>query len=245
MSGKVWLVGAGPGDPELLTLKAVRALQDADVVMVDDLVNPSILEHCPSARLVRVGKRGGCRSTPQDFIQRLMLRHARQGRSVVRLKGGDPCIFGRAGEEAEWLARHGIDSEIVNGITAGLAGATGCGIPLTYRGISRGVTLVTAHTQDDSPLAWEALARSGTTLVVYMGVARLAEIQAGLLAGGMGEDTPLAMIENATLGNQRECRSNLGKLLRDAGRFALKSPAILVIGEVTRGIVSQPVSLSA
>ncbi|MFO6356460.1 uroporphyrinogen-III C-methyltransferase, partial [Pseudomonas aeruginosa] len=142
MSGKVWLVGAGPGDPELLTLKAVRALQDADVVMVDDLVNPSILEHCPSARLVRVGKRGGCRSTPQDFIQRLMLRHARQGRSVVRLKGGDPCIFGRAGEEAEWLARHGIDSEIVNGITAGLAGATACGIPLTYRGISRGVTLV-------------------------------------------------------------------------------------------------------
>ncbi|HCF1395647.1 TPA: uroporphyrinogen-III C-methyltransferase, partial [Pseudomonas aeruginosa] len=200
MSGKVWLVGAGPGDPELLTLKAVRALQDADVVMVDDLVNPSILEHCPSARLVRVGKRGGCRSTPQDFIQRLMLRHARQGRSVVRLKGGDPCIFGRAGEEAEWLARHGIDSEIVNGITAGLAGATACGIPLTYRGISRGVTLVTAHTQDDSPLAWEALARSGTTLVVYMGVARLAEIQAGLLAGGMAEDTPLAMIENATLG---------------------------------------------
>ncbi|VFT12226.1 uroporphyrin-III C-methyltransferase [Pseudomonas aeruginosa] len=186
MSGKVWLVGAGPGDPELLTLKAVRALQDADVVMVDDLVNPSILEHCPSARLVRVGKRGGCRSTPQDFIQRLMLRHARQGRSVVRLKGGDPCIFGRAGEEAEWLARHGIDSEIVNGITAGLAGATACGIPLTYRGISRGVTLVTAHTQDDSPLAWEALARSGTTLVVYMGVARLAEIQAGLLAGGHG-----------------------------------------------------------
>ncbi|MDX4006427.1 SAM-dependent methyltransferase [Pseudomonas aeruginosa] len=180
MSGKVWLVGAGPGDPELLTLKAVRALQDADVVMVDDLVNPSILEHCPSARLVRVGKRGGCRSTPQDFIQRLMLRHARP-----------------------------------------------------------------AHTQDDSPLAWEALARSGTTLVVYMGVARLAEIQAGLLAGGMAEDTPLAMIENATLGNQRECRSNLGELLRDAGRFALKSPAILVIGEVTRDIVSQPISLSA
>ncbi|MBM2604667.1 uroporphyrinogen-III C-methyltransferase, partial [Pseudomonas sp. BIS1] len=170
---------------------------------------------------------------------------ARQGRSVVRLKGGDPCIFGRAGEEAEWLARHGIDSEIVNGITAGLAGATACGIPLTYRGISRGVTLVTAHTQDDSPLAWEALARSGTTLVVYMGVARLAEIQAGLLAGGMAEDTPLAMIENATLGNQRECRSNLGELLRDAGRFALKSPAILVIGEVTRDIVSQPISLSA
>ncbi|MFO6334290.1 SAM-dependent methyltransferase, partial [Pseudomonas aeruginosa] len=120
-----------------------------------------------------------------------------------------------------------------------------CGIPLTYRGISRGVTLVTAHTQDDSPLAWEALARSGTTLVVYMGVARLAEIQAGLLAGGMAEDTPLAMIENATLGNQRECRSNLGELLRDAGRFALKSPAILVIGEVTRDIVSQPISLSA
>ena len=149
MSAKVWLVGAGPGDPELLTLKAVKALRQAEVVLIDDLVNPEVLEHCPAARVIPVGKRGGCRSTPQAFIQRLMLRYARQGKVVVRLKGGDPCIFGRGGEEAEWLARQGIAAEIVNGITAGLAGATRCGISLTHRGVARGVTLVTAHTQDD------------------------------------------------------------------------------------------------
>ncbi|MNO41084.1 Uroporphyrinogen-III C-methyltransferase [compost metagenome] len=232
MSGKVWLIGAGPGDPELLTLKAVRALQQAEVVLIDDLVNPEVLEHCPSARVISVGKRGGCRSTPQAFIHRLMLRYARQGKCVARLKGGDPCIFGRGGEEAEWLGARGIDCELVNGITAGLAGATQCGIPLTLRGISRGVTLVTAHTQDDSEPNWAALAQSGTTLVVYMGVARLAEIQQGLLDGGMSPAMPVAMIENASLPWQRECRSHLTDMPRDAARFELKSPAILVIGEV-------------
>jgi uroporphyrin-III C-methyltransferase len=165
MSAKVWLVGAGPGDPELLTLKAVKALKQAEIVMIDDLVNPAVLEHCPQARIIPVGKRGGCRSTPQAFIHRLMLRYARQGKCVVRLKGGDPCIFGRGSEEADWLAEHGIEVEMVNGITAGLAGATQCGIPLTLRGVARGVTLVTAHTQDDSSLNWPALAQSGTTLV--------------------------------------------------------------------------------
>lgn len=232
MSGKVWLVGAGPGDPELLTLKAVRALSGAQVVLLDDLVNPQLLEHCPGARVVRVGKRGGCRSTPQDFIQRLMLRYARQGFSVVRLKGGDPCIFGRGGEEAAWLEARGIVCELVNGITAGLAAATSCGIPLTLRGISRGVTLVTAHTQDDSEPNWPALAQSGTTLVIYMGVARLAEVRDGLLAGGMRRGMPMAMIENASLPRQRECRSTLGAMLDDATAFGLRSPAILVIGEV-------------
>ncbi|WP_082428037.1 uroporphyrinogen-III C-methyltransferase, partial [Pseudomonas endophytica] len=135
MSAKVWLVGAGPGDPELLTLKAVRALREADVVLIDDLVNPAVLEHCPGVRVVAVGKRGGCRSTPQAFIQRLMLRYARQGKCVVRLKGGDPCIFGRGGEEAQWLREHGVEVELVNGITAGLAGATQCDMSLTLRGV--------------------------------------------------------------------------------------------------------------
>jgi uroporphyrin-III C-methyltransferase len=232
MNAKVWLVGAGPGDPELLTLKAVKALNQAEVVMIDDLVNPAVLEHCPGARIISVGKRGGCRSTPQDFIHRLMLRYARQGKCVVRLKGGDPCIFGRGSEEADWLSAHGIEVELVNGITAGLAGATTCGIPLTLRGVARGVTLVTAHTQDDSPLNWQALAQSGTTLVVYMGVAKLPEIQAGLLAGGMNADTPVAMIENASLPGQRELRSSLLTMEHDAIAFALKSPAILVIGAV-------------
>jgi uroporphyrin-III C-methyltransferase len=143
MSGKVWLVGAGPGDPELLTLKAVRALNQAQVVMIDDLVNPEVLEHCPNARVVPVGKRGGCRSTPQTFIQRLMLRYARQGKCVVRLKGGDPCIFGRGSEEADWLNTHGIEVEMVNGITAGLAGATNCGIP-------EAINLINHHLSGDS-----------------------------------------------------------------------------------------------
>lgn len=232
MKGKVWLVGAGPGDPELLTLKAVRALAMADVVMIDDLVNPAVLEHCSSPRVLPVGKRGGCRSTPQDFIQRLMLRYARQGKCVVRLKGGDPCIFGRGSEEAQWLKAHSIDVEIVNGITAGLAGATNCSIPLTLRGVARGVTLVTAHTQDDSSLNWQALAQSGTTLVVYMGVAKLDEVACSLISAGMRSDMPVAMIESASLPQQRECRSTLAQMSRSAQAFNLKSPAILVIGEV-------------
>ena len=232
MSAKVWLVGAGPGDPELLTLKAVRALREADVVLIDDLVNPALLEHCPAARVITVGKRGGCRSTPQAFIHRLMLRYARQGKCVVRLKGGDPCIFGRGGEEAAWLRQQGVEVELVNGITAGLAGATNCDISLTLRGVSRGVTLVTAHTQDDSSLNWRALAEGGTTLVIYMGVAKLGEIRRQLLEGGMSDDMPVAMIENASLPQQRECRSSLARMQDDAHEFALKSPAILVIGSV-------------
>lgn len=234
MSAKVWLVGAGPGDPELLTLKAVKALRQAEIVLIDDLVNPAVLEHSHAARIIPVGKRGGCRSTPQAFIHRLMLRYARQGKCVVRLKGGDPCIFGRGSEEADWLAARGIEVEIVNGITAGLAGATSCGIPLTLRGTARGVTLLTAHTQDDSALNWAALAQSGTTLVIYMGVAKLADIRTGLLAGGMPGEMPVAMIESASLPQQRECRSRLASMLDDATAFALKSPAILVIGEVVQ-----------
>jgi len=245
MSAKVWLVGAGPGDPDLLTLKAVKALRQAEIVMIDDLVNPAVLEHCPTARIVPVGKRGGCRSTPQAFIHRLMLRYARQGKCVVRLKGGDPCIFGRGSEEVDWLATHGIEVEMVNGITAGLAGATNCGIPLTLRGVARGVTLVTAHTQDDSTLNWQALAQGGTTLVVYMGVAKLAEIRESLLAGGMRADMPVALIENASLPQQRECRSSLASMQHDAQAFQLKSPAILVIGEVAGGHQAQAMAAIA
>lgn len=245
MSAKVWLVGAGPGDPELLTLKAVRALHEADVVLIDDLVNPAVLEHCSGARVITVGKRGGCRSTPQDFIHHLMLRYARQGKCVVRLKGGDPCIFGRGGEEATWLRDRGVSVELVNGITAGLAGATNCDIPLTLRGISRGVTLVTAHTQDDSSLNWRALAEGGTTLVIYMGVAKLSEIARQLLEGGMAADMPVAMIENASLPQQRECRSSLARMQDDAKAFALKSPAILVIGAVAAAAVEAALSASA
>ncbi|WP_462384377.1 uroporphyrinogen-III C-methyltransferase [Pseudomonas sp. Marseille-QA0892] len=243
MPAKVWLIGAGPGDPELLTLKAVRALNEAQVVLIDDLVNPAVLDHCPQARVVKVGKRGGCRSTPQAFIHQLMLRYARQGKVVARLKGGDPCIFGRGGEEAEWLAKHGVACEIVNGITAGLAGATACGISLTLRGIARGVTLVTAHTQDDSAPDWAALARSGTTLVVYMGVSTLETTCQGLLAGGLCPTTPVAMIENASLPHQRHQTTTLAHLREDAAAFGLQSPAVLVIGEVVGHALPLPDTL--
>lgn len=161
-----------------------------------------------------------------------MLRYGRQGKRLVRLKGGDPCIFGRAGEEAQWLRERGVEAGIVNGITAGLAGATQCDIPLTVRGVSRGVTLVTAHTQDDSELNWAALAAGGTTLVVYMGVARLQQIQHGLLAGGMPASMPVAMIENASTPHQRQQSCQLHSLCTAATEFKLKSPAVLVIGQV-------------
>ncbi|WP_144638112.1 uroporphyrinogen-III C-methyltransferase [Bordetella genomosp. 13] len=248
MDTSVWLIGAGPGDPELLTLRAVKALQRAQVVLVDDLVNPDVLAFCPDARVIRVGKRGGCRSTPQDFIQRLMLRYARQGLRVARLKGGDPCIFGRGGEEAEWLSRHGVACEVINGITAGLAAATASGIPLTLRGAARGVTLVTAHTEDGSEPAWHALAQGGTTLVVYMGVARVGSVAEALLAGGLRGDTPVAMIERASLPDQRECRSTLAAMAEDAQAFGLQSPAILVIGEVAAcrmyGLAGQDIDIT-
>ena len=161
---------------------------------------------------------------------------------MVRLKGGDPCIFGRGGEEAQWLRERGVEVELVNGITAGLAGATQCDIPLTLRGVARGVTLVTAHTQDDSQLNWQALAQGGTTLVIYMGVAKLGEIRDQLLAGGMAAETPVAMIENASLPAQRECRSNLTSMSDDACRFELKSPAILVIGAVAAVVEDQKIA---
>lgn len=244
MHPSVWLVGAGPGDPELLTLKAVRILAQADIVLVDDLVGEGVLHYCPQARIIRVGKRGGCRSTPQSFIQRLMLRYARQGLTVIRLKGGDPGVFGRSGEEIEWLARHGIACGIVNGITAGLAAATACNIPLTLRGIARGVSLVTAHTDDDSPPPWEALARSGTTLVVYMGVTRLDDISRQLQESGLSGHTPVCMIENASLPYQRQINSTLHEMPTDGQAAGLRSPAILIIGSVAAQTGTQATSCS-
>ena len=188
-SGKVWLVGAGPGDVELLTLKAVRALGEADVVLIDDLVNRGVLRFVkPNARVIEVGKRGGCRSTPQAFIERKLLQLAQQGLTVVRVKGGDPYVFGRGGEEVETLCRAGIAVEVVNGITAGLGVPAALGIPVTHREFCRGVTFITgnranaahAGTQPD----WHALAHSGTTLVIYMGLTNLAGIVSGLLGAG-------------------------------------------------------------
>lgn len=230
---RVMLIGAGPGAADLLTLRAVRALGEADVVLIDDLVNRDVLAHArPGARIVAVGKRGGCRATPQEFIQRLMVRHARQGRRVARLKGGDPFVFGRGGEEAEFLARHGIECEVVNGLTAGLAVPAALGIPVTHRDFTPGVTFVTAHLRTDGEPDWAALARSGTTLVIYMGLSRIARIVEGLVLGGMDPSTPAAVIEQGTLSSQREVLAPLSGLAAAACDAALGSPALIVVGKV-------------
>jgi uroporphyrin-III C-methyltransferase len=233
MRGKVYLVGAGPGDPELVTLKAVRALGEADVVLHDDLVNPAILAYARAgARLVPVGKRGGCRSTPQAFIGRLMVRLARRGAVVARLKGGDPFVFGRGGEELAALRAAGIECEVVSGLTAGIGVPAAAGIPVTHRGLARGVALVTGHTRDGTAPDWSALARSGLTLVVYMGVATLGEIVADLRAGGLSGETPAAAIQHGTTERQREVVATLAGLPAAVEAAGLGSPAILVIGEV-------------
>jgi uroporphyrin-III C-methyltransferase len=232
MATQVFLIGAGPGDPELITLKAIKALQAAEVVLVDDLVNRQLLQHAPRARVIEVGKRGGCRSTPQAFINRLMLRLARQGRIVARLKGGDPFLFGRGGEEMLALRAAGVAVEVVPGITSGIAVPAAIGIPVTHRGASHGVTLVTGHTQDGRAPDWKALAASGTTLAIYMGMQQLDAIVAALLAAGMRPNMPAAAIQHGTLDSQRHVVCTLCRLPETVAQHGLGSPAIVVVGEV-------------
>jgi uroporphyrin-III C-methyltransferase len=232
---KVWLVGAGPGDPELLTLKAVRILGEADVALVDDLVNPAVLTHLrPGARVIHVGKRGGCKSTPQAFIEKLLVAEARAGNTVVRLKGGDPFVFGRGGEETAALDAAGIRWAVVSGITAGIAAPAAAGIPVTHRDAGRGVAFITGHSRGGAAIDWEALARSGLTLVIYMGIARCESIVAGLREGGLRADLPAAVIQHATMPQQRVVATTLSRLPADIAAHGIGSPAILIIGEVAR-----------
>ena len=240
MAGTVSLVGAGPGDPELLTLKAVRAIGRATVLLVDDLVSDAVLSFAaPTARIVHVGKRGGCQSTPQAFIDKLMAAEAMNGETVVRLKGGDPFIFGRGGEEAERLRAQGIAVEVVNGITAGLAAVTSLGVPLTHREHAHGVIFVTAHARaDGEPVDWPALAAAaaqGLTLVIYMGVTSIEALQSGLLQG-MPSATPTAVVQHASLPQQRQLLCTLGSLAASVRAEGIGSPAIVIIGDVLRGV---------
>jgi uroporphyrin-III C-methyltransferase len=240
-TGKVTLVGAGPGDPELLTLKALKAIQSATVLLVDDLVSREVVAHAPkSARIVYVGKRGGCKSTPQAFIEKLMVMAAREGENVVRLKGGDPFIFGRGGEEVEHLRASGVQVEIINGITAGLAAATSLGVPLTHRDHAHGVVFLTGHAQKGAEaLDWKSLATAARdarlTLVIYMGVRSAARIQQELL-GGLPADTPVAIVQRASLPDQRHSVTTLGELAATVERDALASPSVIVVGDVVRGV---------
>ncbi len=233
----VTLLGAGPGDPELLTLKAVKALRRATVALVDDLVHPGVLRYLRrSARVLHVGKRGGCPSTPQAFIHRLMVAEARRGERVVRIKGGDPFVFGRGGEECEALRAAGIGVEVIGGLTAGIAAPAALGIPVTDRRWTRGVALVTGHagTEGGSEPDWAALARSGLTLVVYMGVARLPFIVRALRDAGLADYTPAAVICHAHTADQRQALCTLGILQHTVAQQGLGSPAILVIGDVVQ-----------
>lgn len=233
--GKVYLIGAGPGDVELLTLKAVRALQRADVILLDELVNRDVLQFAPpGARVIEVGKRGGCKSTSQAFIEKLMVRYARAGKTVARVKGGDPFVFGRGGEELGALAAAGIEVVLVSGITAGIGVPAALGIPVTHRGCSHGVALVTGHAHDGSGPDWESLVRSRTTLVIYMGMANLAGICTRLVAAGIAAATPAAAIQNGTLESQRSVIAPLVDLPKHVAQAGLGSPAIVVVGDVVR-----------
>ena len=240
----VHLVGAGPGDPELLTLKALRVLRQATVILVDDLVGEQVLAaalaDAPApARVVRVGKRGGCASTPQAFIEKLMVREALAGERVVRLKGGDPLVFGRAGEEIAALGAAGVDVQIVNGITSGLAAAASVGVGWTDRRAgAQGVLLVTGHAgQGCVEPDWDAIARvaaSGVTLVVYMGVAR-AEAIVDRLRVALPAALPVAVVQRASARDEVVARTTLGGLVDTLRADRIGSPAILVIGRVVDG----------
>ena len=241
--GTVTLVGAGPGDPELLTLKALKAIQAATVLLVDDLVSAEIVAFAsPTARVVYVGKRGGCKSTPQAFIGKLMVMAAREGETVVRLKGGDPFIFGRGGEEVEHLREAGIEVQVVNGITSGLAAVTSLGVPLTHREHAHGVVFVTGHAHPGSQGAdWRALAAAARdarlTLVIYMGVSGAQRIQQELLSA-LPPSTPVAVVQRATLPDQRHAVTTLGELDATIAREQLASPSVIVVGDVIKGVAA-------
>jgi uroporphyrin-III C-methyltransferase / precorrin-2 dehydrogenase / sirohydrochlorin ferrochelatase len=254
VQGRVLLVGAGPGDPELLTLKAVRALKAADVILYDRLAGTGVLEHARrEVELIPVGKAKGEHSVPQDKIQELMIERARAGQTVVRLKGGDPLVFGRAGEEIAALREAGIDVEIVSGITAGLAAAASLQIPLTHRDISHSVTFISGHEAGGDEPSFEhldlaALGKGESTLLVYMGVSTAGLIAQRLLNAGWKPECPVIAVENASRDNERRVSTTVAELAATPERLELKSPAVLIFGEVAglpaAGLVEDVLSLT-
>jgi uroporphyrin-III C-methyltransferase len=234
-TGKVFLVGAGPGDPELLTLKALRAIKSADVVVYDRLVSDEILAAIPSgAARVDVGKQSGYHPVPQREINHMLVRLAQTARTVVRLKGGDPTIFGRGFEEVAELARANIAYEIIPGITAAQGCAASARIPLTHRGIATGVRYVTGHRRANEPLDldWSSLADSSTTLVVYMGLANVDEISAQLIAHGLSAGTPVLAISQGTTSQERRIFTPLAELPCAARAADFEGPVLFIIGQV-------------
>ena len=238
LPGWVWLVGAGPGDPGLLTLHAAHALSEADVIVYDALVNDEILELAkPGAELRYAGKRGGKPSPKQRDISLTLVELARSGKRVLRLKGGDPFVFGRGGEEALTLVEHGIPFRVVPGISAGLGGLAYAGIPLTHRGINHSVTFLTGH--DASGLVpdeidWQAISKGSPVIVMYMAMKHWANIREQLLAAGRSMDEPVAFVCNATTSEQIVLETNIGASIDDVAASGLQPPAIIVVGEAVR-----------
>ncbi|MGE3366420.1 MAG: uroporphyrinogen-III C-methyltransferase [Rhizobiaceae bacterium] len=231
--GHVWLAGAGPGDPGLLTLEVLSALEQADALVHDALVSPEIIELAPQAEKIFVGKRGGRLSIPQGEINTILINLAKAGRKVVRLKGGHPLVFARGGEEALVLAEHDIPYRVLPGVTSAFGGLASAGIPATMRGVNGAIILATgfAAVSDDRP-DWAALARTGQPIVIYMGLTHMAETIADLRAGGLADDTPAAFIENATLPQERTVIATLGSLVQTATRENIVSPTLIVIGGI-------------
>lgn len=241
-TGKVYLIGAGPGDIELLTLKAVKRLQLCDVVLVDDLVNPEVLRlACDQAEIIYVGKRNGHEgATPQSVIDEMLVSLARAGKQIARLKGGDPFIFGRGGEELEALLKAGVEVEVVSGVTSGIAVPATLGICLSHRAFASGITFISGHSCSNDNLDWQSLVKGKTTIVIYMGMTNLPDIVDLLLKHGMPGDTPAAVIQNGTLAQQRNVITNISELPEAVRHLSLGPPAIIVIGEVVNMARLQP-----
>lgn len=235
-TGCVYLVGAGPGDPELITVRGLRLLQRADVVVYDRLVDPRLLDEVPrAAERIFVGKKGGHYGVEQEQIHAILIRHAAAGRQVIRLKGGDPFVFGRGGEEALALREAGIPFEIVPGVSSAFAVPAAAGVPVTHRGIASAVTVLTGHeTGPEARLDWSRLATGADTLVILMPLANLRTIIARLVLHGRPLDTPAALVESGTLPGQRKVVSTLRDLAADAERARLASPSLLVVGDVVK-----------
>lgn len=242
-TGKVHLIGAGPGDPELVTLRALRKLQAADVVVYDRLVSPEILAMAPTdARMISVGKSPKCHPVPQDHINELLLLEARKGQTVARLKGGDPLIFGRGSEEVAFLRLHGVEADYTPGITAAQGVSCVTGVPLTHRGLATSVQYVTGHRQADKvlDLDWKRLADPDTTLVIYMGVANIGQIAIGLMTENLPGSTPVLAVGCATTSEERRLVSRLDRIAVDVRSAGLTAPTLFIIGKVVSLYAEMP-----
>ena len=234
--GKVFICGAGPGDPKLITIRAIEALNNCDVVLYDRLVCKEIIDQIPiKSEKIYVGRSVGDSTTHQDITNDLMVKYAKSGKRVVRLKGGDPFIFGRGAEEAEFLFKHNIQFEIIPGITSAIGSAAYAGIPLTHRRFASSIAIVTGHEDPkkrESTVKWDTLAKTVNTIVILMGVEKLEYISHKLIKAGMSKESDVAIIENGTTKKQRIVKGNLSNIVEKAQEKEMKSPAIIIIGKV-------------